>query len=63
MTVEDKIIFAVGSFAFLLLLSGVLYTILEFRKFSKLSVRFKDEPESSSITGKKTHEVKSVIKG
>lgn len=63
MNASDKIIFAFGVFATLLLLGGLLFTAREFREIRKHPERFTQEPDFSWITGEKPHDAKAVNKG
>jgi hypothetical protein len=62
MAPADKIIFAVGVFATLLLSGGVLFTILEFRKMGQHAERFRPNLGLSGITGEKPSDTKAVNK-
>ena len=62
MTGSDKIIFAFGVFATLLLLGGLLFTISEFREIRKHPERFTQEPDFSWITGEKPSDRKVAKK-
>lgn len=63
MTAADKIIFAFGVFATLLLMGGGLFfTIREFREINKHPERFTHEPDFSWITGEKPNDRKAVTK-
>jgi hypothetical protein len=61
MSGSDKIIFAFGLLATLLLFSGLLFTIREFREIRKHSERFAQEPDFSWITGEEPVE-RGVVK-
>jgi hypothetical protein len=62
MTAADKIIFAFGVFATLLLLGGLLFTAREFREIRKHPERFKHEPDFSWVTGEKPRDVEAADK-
>ncbi len=62
MSSADKITFAFGVFATLLLSGGVLFTILEFRKMGQHAERVMPKPGFSRITGEKPSDTKAVSK-
>lgn len=63
MTTADKIIFAFGVFATLMLVGGLLFTAREFREIGKHPERFKQKPDLGWITGEKPSDTKAVSKG
>ena len=62
MTAADRIIFAFGVLATLLLFAGLFFTIREFREINKHPERFTQEPDFSWVTGEKPSDRKAVNK-
>lgn len=62
MTAADKIIFAFGVFATLLLFGGLFFTIREFQEIDKHPERFTHEPDFSWVTGEKPSDRKAANK-
>lgn len=56
MTTADKIIFAFGVFATLMLVGGLLFTAREFREINKYPERFKPKIGRNQTTGEKPSE-------